>query len=68
MWLGPPDNQKRITDFFAADCPLVDPAAVDVELAAKAFVTKVVAATPAIPACKNQRRDPTLSEGREAAN
>lgn len=68
MWLGPPDNQNRITDFLAVDDPFVDPAAADVELPAQALDAKVAPAIPAIPACKNQRRDPTVNAGRAAAN
>jgi hypothetical protein len=57
-----------MTDFFGVDGPLADRAAADVELAAQALDANVDAATPAIPACKNQRREPTVNAGGAAAN
>src|SRR5690242_11942559 len=56
IWLGPPDSQKRITDFFCFG---------DALAAAGSQFGSDIAPRPARPVCKNQRREPTRIDDTE---
>ena len=53
-WLGPPESQNRTTDFFS----LVLPAAA-LAACTRSNSLSGSPASPAVPICKNQRREPT---------
>src|SRR5262245_42272499 len=51
MWLGPPESQNRITDFFGDALPACS--------CARRIAGNDNPAIPANPLCKNHRRRPT---------
>ena len=56
IWLGPPDSQNRMTAFLS-------PEGGGLDAARPREFEKAAPVSPAMPACKNHRRDPTWING-----